>query len=161
MIIAAALVVLVVLAGLAIGREIVRSNYYISQHDGTVSIMRGVQGSFLGVALQEPYLLGCLNARNELALISAGQAHNNLDCRMLGVNDMRPSERAQVIAGLPSGSLDNAISQIEELVRSSVLPTCAPSTLPTTAPRWNSTAPTVTALPPPPQEPGTNCRAVA
>jgi PPM family protein phosphatase len=126
--IAATLVVLVVLAGLAIGREIVRSNYYVSEHDGTVSIMRGVQGSFLGIALQEPYLLGCLNARNELSLISAGQAKSNLGCRMLGVNDMRPSERAQVIAGLPSGTLDDAIAQIEELARSSVLPTCAPRT---------------------------------
>jgi serine/threonine protein kinase len=122
-IIAAALAVLVLLAGLAVGREIVRSNYYVRAHDGTVSIMQGVQGSFLGFALQEPYLLGCLNARNELSLISAGQAHNNLDCRMLGVNDVRPSERAQVIAGLPSGTLDDAISQIEELARSSVLPT--------------------------------------
>ena len=46
MIIAAAVLVLIVLAGLAIGREIVRSNYYVTQHDGTVSIMRGVQGSF-------------------------------------------------------------------------------------------------------------------
>ena len=63
--------------------------------------MRGVQGSFLGIALQEPFLLGCLNARNELSLIGAGQSRDNLDCRMLGVNDMRPSERAQVIAGLP------------------------------------------------------------
>ena len=73
MIIAAVLLVLVVLSGLAIGREIVRSNYYVSEHDGTVSIMRGVQGSFLGIALQEPYLLGCLNARNELSLIGADQ----------------------------------------------------------------------------------------
>jgi hypothetical protein len=160
-IIAAVLLSFVALAGLAIGREIVRSNYYVSEYDGTVSIMRGVQGSFLGFALQEPYLLGCLNARNELSLISVGQSRGSLDCRTLGVNDMRPSERAQVAAGLPSGSLDNAIAQIEELARSSVLPTCAPSTLPTTAPRWNSTAPTVTALPPPPPEPGTNCRAVA
>src|ERR1700741_2535151 len=96
MIIAAALLVLVVVAALAVGREIVRSNYYVTEHDGTVSIMRGVQGSFLGLALQEPYLLGCLNARNELSLISAGQAKNNLDCRMLGVNDMRPFWRAQV-----------------------------------------------------------------
>src|SRR5690349_22176767 len=54
LIIAAILLVLVVLAGLAIGREIVRSNYYVSQHEGTVSIMRGVQGSFLGLSLQEP-----------------------------------------------------------------------------------------------------------
>ena len=58
MFMAAVLLVLVVLAGLAIGRGIVRSNYYVGQHDGTVAIMRGVQGSFLGVALQEPYLLG-------------------------------------------------------------------------------------------------------
>ncbi|OBA86103.1 serine/threonine protein phosphatase, partial [Mycolicibacterium elephantis] len=42
--IAAALVVLVVLAGLAIGREVVRSNFYVSGHDGVVSIMRGVPG---------------------------------------------------------------------------------------------------------------------
>src|SRR4029078_4559833 len=88
--------------------------------------------------LQEPYLLGCLNDRNDLSLISAGQSHDNLDCRMLNVNDMRPSERAQIIAGLPSGSLDNAIGQIEELARSSVLPTCPTRT------------PTPTAAPPPP-----------
>ena len=137
--VAAAVLLLVVLAGLAVGREIVRNNYYVSEHDGTVSIMRGVQGSFLGVSLQEPYLLGCLNARNELSLISADQARDSLDCRLLGVDDMRPSERAQVIAGLPSGTLDDAISQIEELSRSSVLPVCAPRT-PTT---------TSTATPPP------------
>ena len=131
--IAAAVTVLVLLAGLAVGREIVRNNYYVSDHDGTVSIMRGVQGSFLGVSLQEPYLLGCLNARNELSLISAGQTQDNLDCRLLGVDDMRPSERAQVIAGLPSGSLDDAISQIEQL-RGSVLPVCAPRTPTTTRP---------------------------
>ncbi len=71
MLIAAAVLILVVLAGLAVGREIVRSNYYVTQHDGTVSIMRGVQGSFLGYQLQEPYLLGCLNERNDLSLISA------------------------------------------------------------------------------------------
>ena len=148
MIIAAALLVLVVLAALAVGREIVRSNYYVTAHEGTVSIMRGVQGSFLGFALQEPYLLGCLNARNELSLISAGQSQTNLDCRMLGVNDMRPSERAQVVAGLPSGSLDDAIAQIEELARSSVLPTCAPRT-----PTPTTTTPTPH-LPPTPVNPG-------
>jgi PPM family protein phosphatase len=137
MIIAAVLLALAVLAGLAIGREIVRNNYYVSGHDGTVSIMRGVQGSLLGIALQEPYLLGCLDARNELSLIGAGQSRDNLGCRMLGVNDMRPSERAQVLAGLPGGTLDDAIAQIEELARSSVLPVCAaraPKTPSTTSP---------------------------
>ena len=151
--IAAAVLVLVVLASLAVGREIVRNNYYVSEHDGTVSIMRGVQGSFLGVSLQEPYLLGCLNARNELSLISADQSRDNLDCRLLGVDDMRPSERAQVVAGLPSGTLDDAIGQIEELSRSSVLPVCAPrTTTSSTTPRPSSsprpTTPTPTSAAP-------------
>jgi PPM family protein phosphatase len=203
-IMAAALLVLVVLAALAVGRTIIRSNYYVSEHDGTVSIMRGVQGSFLGYPLQQPYLLGCLNDRNELSLISFDQSHDKLDCHLLGVNDLRPSERAQVIAGLPTGNLDNAISQINELAHSSVLPLCAPPAPPPPAttsrpppspiatppapgpipsppaptpespapapeppapapepPAPTTTAPTVTALPPPPPEPGTNCRAAA
>jgi PPM family protein phosphatase len=139
-IIAAALLVLVVLAALAVGRAMIRSNYYVSEHDGTVSIMRGVQGSFLGYPLQQPYLLGCLNDRNELSLISFDQSHDKLDCHLLGVNDLRPSERAQVIAGLPTGSLDNAISQINELAHSSVLPLCAPPAPP---------PPATTSRPPP------------
>ncbi|MBX7449032.1 protein phosphatase 2C domain-containing protein [Mycolicibacterium sp. 3033] len=125
---AVAVLVLAVLAGLAVAREIVRNNYYVSEHDGAVSILRGVQGSFLGISLQEPYLVGCLNARNELSLISADQPQDNLGCRPLAVGDMRPSERAQVVAGLPSGTLDDAIGQIEELARSSVLPVCAAPT---------------------------------
>ena len=166
MYIAAAVVVLLVLAGLAVGREIIRSNYYVTEHEGIVSIMRGVQGSFLGYPLQEPYLLGCLNARNELSLISAGQTSDNLGCRLLAVADMRPSERAQVIAGLPSGSLDDAIRQIEELSRSSVLPVCAPRTTtrqpapsPTTSPgapppATTGPAPTPTPSPRPGATPG-------
>ena len=142
MLIAAVVLLLVVLAGLAVGREIVRNNYYVTQHDGTVSIMRGVQGSFLGYQLQEPYLLGCLNERNDLSLISAQQSRDNLNCRMLNVNDMRPSERAQIVAGLPSGSLDNAIGQIEQLARDSVLPICSTRTTP-------PPTPTPTAAPPP------------
>jgi hypothetical protein len=135
-----------VLAGLAIGREIVRNNYYVTAHDGTVSIMRGVQGSLLGIALQEPFLSGCLNARNELSLIGASQSRDHLDCRMLRVNDMRPSERAQVIAGLPSGTLDEAITQIEQLAHSSVLPVCTPPPPPRTS--------AVPHMPAPPNSPG-------
>lgn len=143
MIIAAVLLVLVVVAGLAIGREILRNNYYVAEHDGTVSIMRGVQGSFLGIALQEPYRLGCLNARNELSLIGANENREGLGCRLMAVNDMRPSERAQVVAGLPGGTLDEAFAQIGELARSSLLPVCAPP-----KPTKTTTTP-----PPPPGSP--------
>jgi PPM family protein phosphatase len=144
-IIAAVLLVLLVFAGLAIGRVMIRSNYYVTKHDDTVAIMRGVQGSILGYAFQEPYLFGCLNSRNELSLISPGQSRGRLDCRLFGINDLRPSERAQVVAGLPTGSLDDAIEQINKLARDSVLPLCAPRTPPP--------APTTTTTPPPPPSP--------
>lgn len=217
-VIGATLIVLAVLAGLAVAREIVRNNFYVVADNGTVSIMRGVQGSVLGYSLQEPYLVGCISSRNQLSLISPDQTDDTLNCKLLHLDDMRPSERAQVSAGLPGGSLDDAIGQIEELARTSVLPPC-PAPQPTTSPaprphlptqhndptRAPQTggnpapetprtispappspapeartpagqtpqgqtpgaetpgpprppAPTVTALPPPPPEPGTTCR---
>ncbi len=187
MLIAAVVVGLLLLAGLAVGREIIRNNYYVTAHDGTVSIMRGISGSILGIRMQNPYLLGCLNDRNELSQISYGQPVENLDCRLMKLQDLRPSERAQVAAGLPGGSLDDAIGQLRELARSSVLPPCpeapptpapTPTPTPTPAPPNNprtapgqedspasapppSPSPTLTALPAPPPEPGTDCRAAA
>ncbi|MCX2929242.1 protein phosphatase 2C domain-containing protein [Mycobacterium sp. CVI_P3] len=146
MIIAAAVVLLLVLAGLAVGRAIIRSNYYVSAYDSTVAIMRGVEGSILGVPLQEPYLLGCLNDRNELSQISYGQPTDSLGCKLMRLQDLRPSERAQVSAGLPAGSLDDAIGQLRELAHSSLLPPCAPP--PTTTPSTTAAAsPTTTPAP--------------
>jgi PPM family protein phosphatase len=156
LVIAGVVVLLVVLAGLAVAREIIRNNYYVGEQDGTVSIMRGVQGSFLGLSLQEPFLVGCLNARNELSLISFGQSKTNLDCELLGVDDIRESERAQVTAGLPAGTLDDAINQINELAHSSVLPICAP---PTTTPKPTpkpSPAPSPAPATPPAPAPATS-----
>jgi PPM family protein phosphatase len=201
------LVVLVALAGLAIGRAIIRSNYYVAEDNGLVSIMRGIQGSLLGVSLHEPYLVGCLNTRNELSLVSFSQIGGPLDCRLLQLQDLRPPERAQVQAGLPSGTLDDAEQQLKNLAANSLLPPCpspratsppapAPTTTsettqpsttaPTTASSTTSsgttsptqtpsstmpagpatTSPTtpsqtVTTLPPPPPQPGIDCRTVA
>ncbi|APE17456.1 serine/threonine protein phosphatase [Mycobacterium sp. WY10] len=155
MIIAVALILLVVLAGLAVGRQIIRSNYYVSAYNGTVAIMRGIQGSFLSYPLQEPYLLGCLNDRNELSQISYGQATNSLGCQLMRLQDLRPSERAQVSAGLPAGSLDDAIGQLRELAHSSVLPPCAPPPTSTPAPTPAPPAtPTPTPAPSAPPAPG-------
>lgn len=144
MAIAAVLVVLVVLAGLAIGRQIVRNNYYVTEHDGTVSIMRGVQGSLLGLSMSEPFLLGCLNERNELSQISYGE--QQFACRLMQLGDLRPSERAQVAAGLPGGSLDDAIAQLRRLAETSLLPVCeppatAPTPRPAPEPRTHSPGP--------------------
>jgi len=132
--IAAALLILVVVAGLVIGREIVRSNYYVTAHDGTVSIMRGVPGSILGLAMQETYRHGCLTDRNDLNLIAPGQAPSG--CELFRVTDLKEAERAQVEAGLPTGSEDDAIGQIRKLAQGSVLPVCLPPpTSPPPSPR--------------------------
>ncbi|MGB3481568.1 MAG: protein phosphatase 2C domain-containing protein, partial [Mycobacterium sp.] len=133
---AVAVIVLLLMAGLAVTRQIIRSNYYVSEYDGTVSIMRGIQSSFLGIPLQEPHLLGCLTDRNELSQISYGQSTDNLNCRPMQLADLRPSERTQVAAGLPGGSLDDSIEQLRELARTSLLPPCVvpePTPAPTTA----------------------------
>ena len=142
------LVVLLVLAGLGIGRAIIRSNYYVAEYNGMVSILRGIQGSLLGMSLHEPYLIGCLNAHNELSLISFGQSGGHLDCRLMQLQDLRPPERAQVQAGLPTGTLNNAIGQLRELSANSLLPPCPP---PRATPPQAGGTPT----PPGPQAPTT------
>ncbi|MEE3065966.1 MAG: protein phosphatase 2C domain-containing protein [Actinomycetota bacterium] len=207
MFIVVTLVVLLALTGLAIGRAIIRSNYYVAEYNGMVSIMKGIQGSLLGMSLQEPYLVGCLNARNDLSIISFSQSGGHLDCRLMQLQDLRPAARAQVLAGLPAGSLDEAESQLKELSANNLLPPCPPpratsppgspspatsgttppsapapttpssgpppsSTAPSTAPVSTPAAPpatpspttpspTVTTLPPPPPQPGIDCRAAA
>ncbi len=189
MIIVAALIAVAILSGIGVGYRIIRGLYYISAADGTVAIMRGIQGSFLGIPLQEPYLLGCLNRAGELSQISYGQSHSALGCELMQVQDLRPAERTQVSAGLPTGSLDNAIGQLRELARTSLLPVCDPpnaggtgtgtgsggpprsgapaaSSTPTLqAPPPSSTTPASSSAPPappaPPQKPGTDCRVAA
>lgn len=126
--IVAILVALVAVAGIGLGYKIIRGYYYVGAHEDTVAILRGVPGSFLGIRLQEPYQLGCLNDHNELSQISFGQAGTELNCTLMGLEDLRPSARAQVEAGLPASSLEDAIGQLRELARSSLLPICAPPT---------------------------------
>jgi protein phosphatase len=124
-----------------------------------VSIMRGVPGSILGIAMQETYRHGCLTDRNDLNLIAPGQAPSG--CELFRVTDLKEAQRARVEAGLPTGSEDDAIVQINKLAQGSVLPVCLPPPPPTSRTSSAPTAPTtptITALPPPPPEPGVNCR---
>ncbi|WP_211697089.1 PP2C family protein-serine/threonine phosphatase [Mycobacterium spongiae] len=118
------LVVVLAIASLIIGRAVIRNNYYVAAYNGTVSIMRGIQGSLLGMALSEPYLMGCLSAGDELSQISYRQSGDRLDCQLMKVEDLRPPERAAVQAGLPAGTLDDAIGQLRELAATSLLPPC-------------------------------------
>jgi protein phosphatase len=183
--IGAALVVLLVLAALAIGRTVISNYYYVAAYNGTVSIMQGIQVSVLGVPLHQPYSQGCLNSRNQLSVTRYGQAGANRDCQPMKLSDLAESARAQVSAGLPAGSLDQANAQLRRLSTESLLPLCpparaqsppasAPPTAPSTTqppqpgastteqvpanPSPTPAAPTLTTLAPPPPQPGTDCR---
>ncbi len=178
-----ALAILLVLAGLAIGRTVIRSYYYVTAYSGAVSIMQGIQVSVLGVPLHQPYSQGCLNSRNQLSVIRYGTAAANHDCRLMKPSDLAESARAQVAAGLPVGTLEQANAQLRRLATESLLPLCplarvqsptqtpAPSASPapsaeTSVPQQPPTSPTTampgsptaTALSPPPPQPGTDCR---
>ena len=139
-----AVVVLVVLAGLAIGRWIITNNYYVAEYSGKVSIVRGIQGSLLGISLHEPYLVACVNARNELSLISYGQSGSN-DCQLMTLQDLNPAGQAQVQGGLPGGTLDQAESQLRKLLADSLL-ICPPPRA-TSPPAPEPTAPTTNTPP--------------
>jgi serine/threonine protein phosphatase PrpC len=136
------LVVLLVLAGLAIVRTVIRSNYYVAEYNGMVAIVRGIQGSLLGMSLHEPYLVACLNPRSELSLISYSQSGGHLDCHLMTLQDLNPAGQAQVQIGLPGGTLDQAQSQLHKLLANSLLP-CA------TSPPGLSTTPTTSGTPEP------------
>lgn len=197
LILAGILLVLVVLAGLAIGKAMVYSNYFVGVHDGTVAVMRGVQGSFLGKQLQKPFERICVSPDNRLSQIRWDEP---VTCRALVVDDLVPSARQQLLDGLPAGTRENATDQLEKLT-GSVLPLCstlrkaqtpppvretfepitpsrptprttgtssttgtttttASNTLSTTAPTTTLTT-TSANLPPPPLQPGTDCRDAA
>ncbi len=183
MLIGLVLGILLVLAALAIGRTVVRSYYYVTAYAGAVSIMQGIQVSILGVPLHHAYSQGCLNSRNQLSVIPAGTATANHDCRLMKPSDLAESARAQVAAGLPVGTLEQANAQLRRLATESLLPLCPlaraqapvatpsptaspqPSVetsgpqVPSASPSPTATAaPTVTALSPPPPQPGTDCR---
>lgn len=209
MAIVATLAVLLVFTGLAIGWWVIQRNYYVAEYEGKVSIVRGIQGSLLGLPLHHPYLVACLSASNDLSLISYGQSDGHPNCQPMTLQDLRRPGQVQVQTGLPGGSLDQAESQLRQLLAAYLLPPCpapratsppepqvptttsgtptaaSPSTTPssatasstTSAPPTSApptsgpattsptgpptTAQNLTTLPPPPLQPGIDCRTVA
>lgn len=154
MFLAVALAVLVVFAGLTVGWWVIQRNYYVAEYSGKISIVRGIQGTLLGVPLQQPYLVGCLNTRNELSLVSYGQSGGHSSCQLMTPQDLRRPGQVQVQTGLPGGSLDQAESQLRQLLAEYLLPICPPprATSPPASPTPRSGTPEsgTTAAPAPP-----------
>jgi serine/threonine-protein kinase len=149
-ILAAVGLVVLVIIGLIGGRWIIRSNYYVAAQDGRVLIMRGVPGSVLGIPLQGTFEIVCLE---DDVLHVIGVDDDRSRCQPLKVDDLNESGQRQVDAGLPAGSLDNAIQQLDQLFSNSLLPLCPPPN-PTPTP----TPTTVPSVPPVPMGP---CRLAA
>jgi protein phosphatase len=113
------LLALVLIAGLLISRAVIRNNYYVADYNGTVAIMRGIQGSLLGLSLHEVYSLGCLNSNDEISDIGPGEPPERHNCRLMKVDYLNGAARASVQAGqLPSDTLDGARKQLQQLAKS-------------------------------------------
>lgn len=113
--------VAVVLAALLIGRYVIRSNYYVGAYNNTVTIFRGLNSSFLGLTLNDPYLVGCLSDVGNLSLLAVGQTGQN--CQLFTLEDLRPAEQALVGVGFEETTFESARGQIEDLARKA-LPIC-------------------------------------
>ena len=171
--VALGLIIAAVIAVL-VGGKLIRANYYVSADDGHVAILRGVPGSVFGYSLQNVDQLGCVSKSGNVSLVTPAESHSS--CVVLDVEDLQPSAREQVRAGLPSGSLDDAKGQMNQLANSDLLPVCEEKTAePTPAPAQPTPAPpppadpaqaqpapapttTTTAAPTPAQTPGQTCR---
>ena len=137
-IIAAVLLLLLVVAGLGAGQYIVRSNYYVGQLDGNVVVMRGFP-SGIPSWLREPARLGCMGG-SDLKVINPG---DQTDCKPFKVEYLNPQAQEKVKTGLPAGSLDSALKQIQSLYHDSLLPVCGPAA-PAPAPSSKPAAPPAT-----------------
>ncbi|MGW5151250.1 PP2C family protein-serine/threonine phosphatase [Rhodococcus koreensis] len=152
--------IVVVAVAAFVGRALVRNNYYVGADGERVTVLRGVPGSVLGYSLHEANLVGCVSDSGDLTLMSPTESPNG--CTILEVDDLQPSAREQVRAGLPSGKLDDARNQMTRLAQNDLLPVCesesaatttttpAPSPVPTPAPAPvpETTAPAPAPAPP-------------
>jgi protein phosphatase len=170
--------IVVVAVAAFVGRALIRNNYYVGADGERVTVLRGVPGSVLGYSLQEADLVGCVTDTGSLTLMSPTDSPNG--CTILQVDDLQPSAREQVRAGLPSGKLDDVRNQMARLADNDLLPVCesqpatttttpvpVPSPTPEPPPATTPAPPATpeTAVPPTPtptptttQVPGQNCR---
>lgn len=117
-------IVLVVLIALAGGGwwavKKVQENYYVSTAaEDRIGIWKGADYSVFGRELNETYQLACINERGGLKMVSPADQD---DCEPFNLEDL-PETTRNSVAGLPGGSYDEVLQQMQRLA-SSVLPVC-------------------------------------
>ncbi|MEV6770905.1 PP2C family serine/threonine-protein phosphatase [Nocardia sp. NPDC051030] len=109
-------------AGLTVGYNMIRSNYYVGADGGKIVVLRGLPGSVLGYSIRDVDQLACVTRGGELKMTAPGESFPS-GCLELKRNDLRPSGRDSVDKGLPPGSREDAIRQMQNLL-SELLPPC-------------------------------------
>ncbi|QLY31084.1 PP2C family protein-serine/threonine phosphatase [Nocardia huaxiensis] len=138
-------------AGLTIGYNMVRSNYYVGAEGGKVVILRGLPGSVLGFTIRDVDQIACATRNGEIQLADPGSAFPP-GCRELTLPDLKSTVQDSVQKGLPGVSRDEAVKQMQNLSGDKgLLPPCE-----------KPAAPPVTTPPPgDPNQPGASTTAAA
>ncbi|MRH86275.1 serine/threonine protein phosphatase [Nocardia sp. SYP-A9097] len=168
-------------AGLTVGYNMIRSNYYVGTESDRVVVLRGLPGSVLGYSIHDVDQIGCVTRNGDLQTAAPGSDFPS-GCRELRLVDLKPTGRDSVSKGLPPGSREDAVKQLQSLTRNDLLPPCEkqpvatpPVTPPTSIPPADPNAPGGTTPPAAPvttapstapvptttiapQTPGQNCR---
>lgn len=146
-------------AGLTVGYNMIRGNYYVGADGDRVVVLRGLPGSVLGYSIRDVDQVGCVTRNGDLSLVDSGAGFPS-GCRELKLTDLKPTGRDSVDKGLPPGSREEAVRQMQSLAQRELLPACekpAPPQTPATPPSETnqppaSGAPTTTTTPPAPTE---------
>ncbi|MCU1640954.1 MAG: Protein-serine/threonine phosphatase [Nocardia sp.] len=110
-------------AGLTVGYNMIRGNYYVGADHDKVVVLRGLPGSVLGYSIRDVDQSACVTRSGDLQLTSPG-ADFPSGCRSLQLTDLKPTGRDSVDKGLPPGSRDDAVKQLQSLTRNDLLPPC-------------------------------------
>ncbi len=167
-------VIVLVLVGAGLvwgGLKWISTSYYVGADGDKVVIYNGVNASIFGRSMQEVDSTGCITGTGVFKLVKPDAKPT--DCKILSVDDLRPSARADVRSGLPLTSREDAIDTIERIALNDVLPICRdreetppatsepapPETTTSEAEPTDEAPPSPTAEPTPTvQTPGQNCR---
>jgi len=140
-----ALVTLMLVAGLVVGWMIIHQNYYAADHDGKVTLMRGFPGGILGISLQDPDSVACIDEHNKRQQIPSSQIGGQHNCQLLATKDLSPAGRQHLQSGFRGGNRDQALRELDNLLASDLLPLCTslrpvtPTTTPSEQPHPSST----------------------
>ncbi|MEU1204293.1 hypothetical protein [Nocardia sp. NPDC005825] len=155
----------VVLAAIAVGYNMIRSQFYVGVDAGKVVVLRGSPGTVLGFTIREVDGAACVTRSGELTVLDSGRGFP-AGCAELTRSDLTASARASVDGGLPPGNRGEAMQALQALVKSGLLPPCdsaaSPGSTPPVAPPTTTTVPAPTLGAPAattaPVTTGQNCR---